>query len=546
MASDAEDGISLRIAVLVKQVPRFEEMALQADKRLRRNDVELEMNPYCRRAVAKGVELARNAGGECIVFSLGPPSAEDCLREAIAWGADAGILITDPVLAGSDTLATAKALAAAIKELGPFDLVLAGRSSVDADTGQVGPELAQILGLPFVAGVRTLRLQGTTAAVHCEQDDGWLRAEVALPAVMTCAERLCDPAKVAPPQRAQVAPDRIRRLSGSDLGPGPWGLSGSPTQVGDIQTIVVNRRRGIATGTLDEKVHTAVSLLHQTGAMVEVAPETTGNVADAGAPGTAVIAVLVEPGRASVARELLGAAARLAGSVPASVWAIDAARIDGGQLSRWGADGIVRLTDVSVEEDIATLVSEWCRPRPPSVMLAPSTSWGREVASRIAAAADAGLIGDAVDVDILEERLVGWKPAFGGQLVAAITATSPMQMATIRPGTLPVLAERPSRAVPVIERKGRPAGRVPPDRTPARAVGRPVGSKPKGHRQAMVAPRQADRHYRSKYQPDAVCGHRTLGQVQSHDRGAFGRTRSGHQLRPFGPGVRPVRHRHCG
>src|SRR5581483_3457115 len=102
--------------------------------------------------------------GSCTVITLGPPSAEDVLREAIAWGADDGILICDPAFAGSDTLATARALAAAVERAGPFDLVFAGRNSVDGDTGQVGPEVAALLDLPFATGVRQLELIGEDGA----------------------------------------------------------------------------------------------------------------------------------------------------------------------------------------------------------------------------------------------------------------------------------------------------------------------------------------------------------------------------------------------
>src|SRR3954463_8991279 len=137
----------MRIAVLVKQVPKFEAMALGPDGRLQREGLDLEMNPYCRRAVSKGVELAAASGGTCTVFTLGPPAAEDVLREAVAWGAHEGVLITDRAFAGSDTLATARALAAAMRREGPFDLILVGRNSVDADTGQVGPEMAELLDL---------------------------------------------------------------------------------------------------------------------------------------------------------------------------------------------------------------------------------------------------------------------------------------------------------------------------------------------------------------------------------------------------------------
>src|SRR5438128_8205155 len=113
----------MRIAVLVKQVPKFEAMELGPDGRLVRDGLQLELNPYCRRAVTKGAELAAATGGSVSFFTLGPPAAEDALREAIAWGGGDGVLVTDPAFAGSDTLATARALAAAMAREGPFELV---------------------------------------------------------------------------------------------------------------------------------------------------------------------------------------------------------------------------------------------------------------------------------------------------------------------------------------------------------------------------------------------------------------------------------------
>jgi len=104
-------GRPLRIASLVKQVPLAESLRLESGRLVRR-DVDFEMNPYCRRAVAQGVTLARATGGSCSVVTLGPPSAEDVLREAVAWGADAGIHVCDRAFEGSDTLATARALTA--------------------------------------------------------------------------------------------------------------------------------------------------------------------------------------------------------------------------------------------------------------------------------------------------------------------------------------------------------------------------------------------------------------------------------------------------
>src|SRR5688500_17227986 len=271
----------MRIAVVVKQVPTFTEMALDADGRLIRSGLPLELNPYCRRAVSQAVELvaagaaatgAGRAPGRVTVMTLGPPSAEDVLREGIAWGTDRGaetdgVLITDAAFAGSDTLATARALAAALRLAGPFDLILTGRNSVDADTGQVPPELAELLDLPFLSGVRGLHLDGRRLRAHCEHDDGSVEAEVDLPALLSCAERLIQPCKVDPAGRAAVPEERIRRLAATDLGPGPWGQAGSPTRVGTVRVHEVSREGLVLGGPIDDQVRRAVDVLVRRGAL---------------------------------------------------------------------------------------------------------------------------------------------------------------------------------------------------------------------------------------------------------------------------------------
>ena len=132
----------LRIAALAKQIPLAESFQLE-DGLLVRRGVDTEMNAYCRRAVAEGVTLARDSGGSCTVFTLGPPSAEDVLREAVAWGADDGVHVCDPALAGSDTLATARALAAALRRAlaAPSTLAAASASGEQRndDIGEGGP-----------------------------------------------------------------------------------------------------------------------------------------------------------------------------------------------------------------------------------------------------------------------------------------------------------------------------------------------------------------------------------------------------------------------
>ncbi|HVS40828.1 MAG TPA: FAD-binding protein [Candidatus Dormibacteraeota bacterium] len=440
--ASAIPSAGLRVVVLVKQVPRFEAMELGPDGRLVRDGIELEMNPYCRRAVTAGVALAAG-GGRCTVLTLGPPPAEDCLREAIAWGADDGVLVTDPALAGSDTLATARALAAAVRLLGDVDVVVCGRNSVDADTAQVPAELAELLDLPLLAAVRELGLEERRLRVRCETDDGTADREVDLPAVVSCAERLCEPCKVAPEGRAEVAADRIRRLETTALGDGPWGQQGSPTRVGRVRHLAADRQRLRLDGPVHEQVHRAVSLLEERRAFdAGTGWGDTGSVlAPLRSAASPCVAVLADPARPRTTRELLGTAARLAAEQGGEVIALGVGSVPD-EAAAWGADAVALISGAEVEEDVAAAVAGWCAERRPWALLLPATMWGREVGSRIAARVGAGLVGDAVDLDVENGRLVGWKPAFGGSLVAAITADSPTQLATVRPGSLPLLVPR--------------------------------------------------------------------------------------------------------
>lgn len=435
----------MNIAVLIKQVPQAEGFELLPGGRLRREGVALEMNPYCRRALGQGVALVREFGGRCVAITLGPPSAVDVAREAVACGADRAVLVSDPVLAGSDTLVTARALAAVVAHEGHVDLVLAGRNSVDADTGQVPPQLAELLGLPFLAAVKTLRLERTTLIADCEEDDGWSTAEVELPAVISCAERLCAPAKASAEQRGSVRADLVTHLDAAGLGPGPWGAAGSPTRVGAVRERPIDRLQHVRTGSLDEQVRHAAGLL--TTRARDPLPEhrVPAVVRDGWERGATLVAVLADPGLPTVLRELLGAAAALASELRGSVCALVASPApEPMTLRSWGADHLVHLTGSQAEEDLARAIAQWCAYHRPWALLAPSTTSGREVSARIAARTGAGLIGDAValELDRHARRLLAWKPALGGALLAGITVTSPLQMVTVRPGVLALLGAR--------------------------------------------------------------------------------------------------------
>ena len=472
---DLQPARPLRVLALAKQIPVFENMQLGRDNRLVRDGLELHMNDYCRRGVAQGLQIARAGGGTLSVLTLGPPSADTVCREAIAFGADAGFHVTDPAFAGSDTLATARALAAAVEHLGPFDLILAGRNSVDADTGQVPPQLAELLDLPFACGVRRLGLTGERLSLLLEHNDEWLDAELELPALLSCAERLIDPCKIKDPAVwAGVDGSRIRTIDAAELGPGPWGATASPTSVGPIWTLKIDRRREILSGGLADQTDRAIAVLTDRGAL---APAGTPEVArgsglvvelPAARSGGPAVGVLIEPVRERHTRELLGAAARLAEAVGGHVVALGPAAA--AELGGFGADAVRRISAAGTvpadghgwltEEDVAAAVGDWAECVQPWAILAPSTAWGREVASRVAARLGAGLTGDAVGLSCESSRLIAEKPAFGGYVIADIACSSVVQMATVRAGVLGLPEPRESPEVPVTEITVMPRGRL--------------------------------------------------------------------------------------
>jgi electron transfer flavoprotein alpha subunit len=179
------------------------------------------------------------------------------------------------------------------------------------------------------------------------------------------------------------------------------------------------------------------------------------------------VAVIAEPSRSRDVRELLGGAARLARQLAGRVTVLGVDLDDPALLSSWGADHAVRISPRAgassaalVEEDVARAVATWATAHRPPVVLTGSTAWGREVASRVAASIGAGLTGDAVGLTVERGRLVAWKPAFGGTLVAAITSSSASQMATVRPGVLRLLRPRAATELSITDVSVAPRGRV--------------------------------------------------------------------------------------
>jgi electron transfer flavoprotein alpha subunit len=222
--------------------------------------------------------------------------------------------------------------------------------------------------------------------------------------------------------------------------------------VGETKLLDIDRAQQMLEGPLSEQIAQALAIMQDRQALVSASQTAAGSVAPTVTNPTECIVVLLEPGREGSAQELLGAASQIAGQIAANVTAIQPDATDpipSETLSAWGADHIVNLQNSAVAEDVARFVADWCPEPGPWSILAPSTTWGREVASRVAARLRAGLTGDAIELEVDGHKLVSWKPAFGGRLVAAIRASSPTQMVTVRPGVLPRLTPRKASAASV-------------------------------------------------------------------------------------------------
>jgi electron transfer flavoprotein beta subunit len=225
----------LKIVVLIKQVPDTTEVTIDRETNtLVREGVPSIINPFDMYALEEGLRMRERAGeGTVTVMSMGPPQVESSLRETIALGADEAVLISDRAFAGSDTWSTSYTLAAAIRKLPGFDIVLCGKQAIDGDTAQVGPGVAQFLGIPQVTYVRKIELDGGRAAAERMMEDGHDVVRTPLPAVFTVVKEINEPRlpSLKGKMRAKKCEIAVWGPSDLDVDLSELGLDGSPTRV---------------------------------------------------------------------------------------------------------------------------------------------------------------------------------------------------------------------------------------------------------------------------------------------------------------------------
>jgi electron transfer flavoprotein beta subunit len=263
-----EEG--MRIIVCVKQVPDVTEVRIDPKTNtLIREGVPSIMNPYDLHAVEAGLQIRDKVGGKVTVVTMGPPQAEEVLREAISMGVDDAVLLTDRRFAGADTWATAYTLSKAVVKLG-FDLIICGKQAIDGDTAQVGPEMAEFLDIPHVSYVRHIEsITPNELIVERLMDDCYEKIALSLPALITVVKELNTPRPPSIRGKMAAKKAQIPRFNADDIGAEEEnvGLKGSPTMVKNIFAPPPRGERRILEGTPEEQVETLVRELRRLGCL---------------------------------------------------------------------------------------------------------------------------------------------------------------------------------------------------------------------------------------------------------------------------------------
>ncbi len=258
----------MNIIVCIKQVPETAEIRIdEKTNTLVREGVPAIINPFDTYALEEGIRIREKCGGGVTVLTMGPPQAEQALREAIAMGVDSGVLLSDKAFAGSDTLATSYALSRAIRQMGRFDLVICGKQAIDGDTAQVGPGIAEMLGIPFIAYVRKIE-EIREGYIRAERlmETGYQIIEMSLPSLITVVKEINEPRLpslrgMLKAKKTNISVWDVEKLGGDT---GRFGLDGSPTQVIRIFTPEPRKGGEILQGAVEEQVAALIERLKET------------------------------------------------------------------------------------------------------------------------------------------------------------------------------------------------------------------------------------------------------------------------------------------
>ena len=224
----------MKIVVCIKQVPDTKGgVKFNPDGTLDRAAMLTIMNPDDKAGLEAALRLKDQYGAEVTVVTMGLPKAEEVLREAMAMGADNGILVTDRVLGGADTWATSQTLAGAIRNL-EYDIIITGRQAIDGDTAQVGPQISEHLGIPVISYAQDIKIDGNSVIVERQYEDRYHEVKAQMPCLITALAELNEPRYMTPGGIFDAYKKEITvwgRANLVDVLDSDLGLAGSPTKI---------------------------------------------------------------------------------------------------------------------------------------------------------------------------------------------------------------------------------------------------------------------------------------------------------------------------
>ena len=230
----------MNIIVCIKQVPDTQDIRINPETNtLMREGVKAIVNPFDMYAIEEAVRIKEKVGGKVTVISMGPPQADEALREAVSMGADEMVLMTDRAFAGSDTWATSYTLANGIRKLGKFDIIICGKQAMDGDTAQVGPGIAATLDIPQVTYVKKIEeIKEGYARVERMTEEGFEVIETPLPCLITVVKEINVPRLPSLKGKIRAKQAAVATLTAKDIDaePNKLGLKGSPTVVKKVFT----------------------------------------------------------------------------------------------------------------------------------------------------------------------------------------------------------------------------------------------------------------------------------------------------------------------
>ncbi|EQD80686.1 protein containing Electron transfer flavoprotein, alpha/beta-subunit [mine drainage metagenome] len=415
----------IRILVFAKQVPDVNKISFDsATGRIIRDNVPLSINSFDKKAVEEGIRIKEKLGAEVTVATMGPPQASEILNESLRMGADRAFLITDKQFGGADTWVTSKILSRLVEMEKP-NLVLCGKYSLDGETSQVPPEIAYFSEYSLVTSVSSITFQkDQKLTVEQESELGNTIISITMPAVISVSEKINKARKI--PEGTPDMHEKIISLDAKAMGIDINGQNDSLTIVAGTEKLENKRKTKII--SVEEAIKIIEELSKEGKKSADDIPIVN---LDSSHSTKIVLGIAIDS--SDISGEIASELANI--STVQGFEVVMAGNISPDKLKGIPCHRYINIKSESndiLSLEISKLISEI----KPEFVILPSTVNGREISATIAAELGLGLTADCINIKYEEGKLVQFKPAFGGGIIAKIVSKTKPEMATVRSGIL--------------------------------------------------------------------------------------------------------------